>query len=287
MEIDAARLKVHVSKLSEEFVPRDSTQVATLNRVAAYIGKEFAQAQGRVEEQPFDAGGSVYRNIIASFGPSTGERLIVGAHYDVCGPHPGADDNASGVAGLLELARVLGANPPAIRVDLVGWALEEPPYFASPLMGSAIHAAALAKAGVPVRGAISLEMIGYFTDKPKSQRYPVPGFGLFYPSRGNFILVAGRFKDSRIGKPLVKAMRKASVLPVERFSGPTWTPSLDWSDHRSYWPHGWPAVMVTDTSYLRNANYHQATDTAGTLDYDRMAMVVQGVAAFVRREKPE
>lgn len=275
------RLKRHVRRLAVEGVPRDHTATGNLNAIASYIRQEFADAGGRVADQPYEAQGNSYRNVIASFGPEAGERLIIGAHYDAHGPYPAADDNASGVAGLLELARVLGLKAPRIRVDLVAWSLEEAPFFGTPLMGSAVHAKSLKEAGAAVRGAISLEMIGFFSNAPDSQRYPIPGLGLLYPSRGHFIVVAGRWSDRRFAKPLVAAMREGSPLMVKRYSGPAWTPSLDWSDHRSYWAQGWPAVMITDTSYLRNPNYHQPTDTPETLDFTRMAQVIQGVAHFV------
>src|SRR5947207_1374953 len=159
--------------LSETFSPRDEGHPDNLDRVAAYVGKEFEQAKGIVSEQPYEVNGKTYRNVIAQFGPETKERIIIGAHYDTAGPRPGADDNASGVAGIIELAYLLGRSELPIRVELVAYTLEEPPYFHTKYMGSAVHAESLKKQGLMVRLMVSLEMIGYFTDAPNSQNFPI------------------------------------------------------------------------------------------------------------------
>ena len=147
-------------------------------------------------------------NVVARVGPEDGDRIVLGAHYDTCGPLPGADDNASGVAGLIELTRLLAAASPKTRVDLVAFTLEEPPYFRTRNMGSAVHARSLA--GARLRGMIAIEMIGYFTDAPNSQAYPSPLLRLAYPSVGNFIAVVGRFGDGGLTRTISRAMRRAS-----------------------------------------------------------------------------
>jgi Zn-dependent M28 family amino/carboxypeptidase len=206
---------------------------------------------------------------------------VVGAHYDTAGPLPGADDNASGVAGLLELARLLGTTPPRIAVELVAFSLEEPPAFATPDMGSAVHAASLAAEGARVRLMICLEMIGYFSDRPRSQHFPAPGLGLIYPDVGNFIAVVGKLGQGAAVKRVRGAMRAATPLPVESITAPRLLPGVDLSDHRNYWDHGWDAVMITDTAMFRNPHYHEPSDTPDTLDFERMAQVVTGVHAAV------
>ena len=251
------------------------------DRVAAYVSGEFERAKGRVAEQPFDVGGRTYRNVSALFGPETGERIIVGAHYDTAGALPGADDNASGVAGLLELARVLGDADLLVQVELVAFTLEEPPFFRSEYMGSSVHARSLERQEVKVRVMFSLEMIGCFTDAPDSQDYPVSILKAFYPSRGNFIAVVGRLGQASIGRRVKRAMRGASPLPVRSINAPRSIPGVDFSDHLNYWNAGYDAVMITDTAFYRNPNYHTARDTHDTLDYERMAMVVRGVHAAV------
>lgn len=276
------RLEADVRLLSESCAPRDWLG-AGLPKAADAIALAFQKAGGRVARQPFEVRGHAVTNVIASFGPETGTRIVVGAHYDACGELPGADDNASGVACLLELARALGQAPPAGRVDLVAYTLEEPPFFRTPDMGSLRHARLLREAGSEVRAVIVLEMVGRFTEAPGSQRYPSTLLDLLYPDRGNFLLVAGRFADIGLTRQVKAAFRSASPLPVRSLNGPRWIPGMDFSDHYPYWDQGFPAVMLTDTAFYRNGDYHTDRDTADRLDYGRMAQVVRGVHAAVTR----
>jgi hypothetical protein len=280
---DPARLRRHVDALlSPEVGPRDIDHPAGLDRAAAFIEAALRERTSDVSVQPFVVRGERYRNVVAWFGPRGHERIVVGAHYDTAGPLPGADDDASGVAGLLELARLLATSRPAIGVELVAFTLEEPPAFATRDMGSAVHAAALAAEGARVRLMIGLEMIGYFSDAPGSQRFPAPGLGLVYPTVGNFIAVVGKLGQGATVRRVRDAMRAAAPLPVESIAAPRFLPGVDLSDHRSYWDRGWDAVMITDTAMYRNPHYHAASDRADTLDYARMADVVTGVHAAVR-----
>ncbi len=275
--VDPERLRAHVRALTVDLHPRSHRDPARLDAVAHYIEKTL----GGGEEQTFTVGGATYRNVVLSFGPEHGERIVVGAHYDAAGGHPGADDNASGVAGLLELAPMLAAAKLNARVDLVFWTLEEPPHFRTPNMGSVDHAKRLR--GARVRGVLSLEMIGFFSDAEGSQRFPAPGMGLLYPTRGDFIAVVGRPADRALTATIKGAMRGATELPVYSLNAPAAVQGVDWSDHRSYWAEGFTAVMITDTSFLRNDRYHTPRDTFDTLDYSRMAKVVQGAFAAVVR----
>ncbi|HEY9420107.1 MAG TPA: M28 family peptidase [Thermoanaerobaculia bacterium] len=280
-KVQPARLETHVRALAETFVPRDWNHPENLDRAAAYIRAELERAGGRVEEQPYEVDGRTYRNVLARFGPETRERVVVGAHYDAAGPLPGADDNASGVAGLIELAHLLGDSRLRTEVELVAYTLEEPPAFGSREMGSAIHAKSLRKREVPVKAMISLEMIGYFRDEPGSQEFPAPFLRFIYPNTGNFITVAGKLGQGGLVRRVRNAMRKASALPVESITAPESLPGVSLSDHRNYWAAGYEAVMITDTAFYRNDNYHSETDTPDTLDYPRMAMVVEGVHGAV------
>lgn len=287
---EPARLERDVRIFSERLFPRAVDNRENLDRAADYIKAELAAAGGAVAEQPYrftefnrsnkkvELG--PFRNIVAAFGPETAERVVVGAHYDAYGPFPGADDNASGAAGLLELARLLGKAPPPLRVELVAYSTEEPPCFATPHMGSAVHADALKESGVKVRAMISLEMIGYFSDEPGSQSYPVPLLKLYYPSRGNFITVVGDPGGIGLTRRVKKAM-SAGALPVYSITAPAFIPGIDYSDHASYWAAGYPAVMINDTAFYRNKLYHKPGDTADRLDYKRMALVVDGALAAV------
>ncbi len=277
-----ARLAAMVRVLSERFFPRDHTHVANLDAAARYIAGELRAVGVTVTEQEWQVGGQTYRNLIARIGGDGPERIVVGAHYDACGAdNPGADDNASGVAGLIALAQQLTQHPPALPVELVAWSLEEPPYFRTTNMGSAVHARSLAAAGVHVRAMLSLEMIGYFSDTEGSQSFPVALLELFYPTRGNYISIVGKLGHGGLIRRIKAAMRGATPLPVHSIAAPRFIPGIDFSDHLNYWDQGWPAVMITDTAFYRNNRYHTPSDTADTLDYQRMSQVVDGVTAAV------
>ena len=287
--VDPAALEAHVRMLSETLHPRCFEHPDNLEAAASYIEHHFAAAGGRTQVQKFPVDEREYSNIVAEFGPKDGPVLIVGAHYDSEGEThlepprytPGADDNASGTAALLALADLLGRHPPAKRVQLVAYCLEEPPFFETDKMGSAVHAARLNQNGAPVIGMISLEMVGYFSDAPGSQTYPAEILGLLYPDKGDFIGVVGRFQDMGLTRTVKAAMLGASDLPVFSINAPPLVPGIDYSDHRNYWLYGHEAVMITDTAFYRNFHYHEAEDTADKLDYRRMAKVVQGVFAAV------
>jgi hypothetical protein len=276
-------LRRHVRTLSVDHFPRSIDDPEALRAAGDYVLAELRAAGATPEVQAFDVEGVTHRNFIARFGPREGPVLVIGAHYDSCGQTPGADDNASGVAGLLELARLLALNPPAQPVELVAFTLEEPPYFRTEHMGSFQHARALSGSGREVRLMMSLEMIGFFRDTPGSQHYPMPGLGLLYPDTGNFITVVGAYENFGDMRRIKSLFLGASDLPVETINAPRGVQGVDFSDHASYWHFGMPAVMVTDTAFLRNPNYHEAGDTADTLDYDRMAKVVRAVHAVATR----
>ena len=262
--------------LSQTFIPRDSTHPENLNRTAAYIASEFTACGGEVHEQKFSMGDHEYKNVIASFGPESDEVIVVGAHYDAEGEKPGADDNASGVAGVLELARLLSQENLAQRILLVAFTLEEPPYFATEHMGSAVYAKSLAEEGIYVKLMVSVEMIGYFSDEPGSQTFPMPHLKLFYPSRGNYIAVVDQLWSSE-GPRLKKAMNSVMDLKAYSINAPAAVPGVDFSDHRNFWSQGYPAVMITDTAFYRNTAYHTDEDTADRLDYQKMAEVADGL----------
>jgi Zn-dependent M28 family amino/carboxypeptidase len=280
-EADPRRLEAGVRHLVAEFFPRDFGHAENLARAARWIGQELSRSGADVSEQVFTASGGEYRNVIARLGPPTAELVVVGAHYDVAGELPGADDNASGVAGLIELARLLQGKPLSTSVELVALALEEMPFFGTGLMGSAVHARSLTTDGRRVLGMLCLEMIGCFEDAPDSQQFPFSLLKLFYPGRGNFIAAVGNVFGARLIRRVKRAMRAAGELPVHSINAPAWVPGVDLSDHASYWREGFPAVMITDTAFYRNPRYHTAGDTPETLDYKRMAQVVDGTLSAV------
>jgi len=282
IQVDRERLRKDVQRLTAVVPPRNAKNADSLDQSAKYIFEEFSKAGGRTGFQTFTQDGKAYKNVICSFGPEGGERIIVGAHYDVQGDQPGADDNASGVAGLLELSRLvrpLGTEP-KFRIDFVAYTLEEGQLLKHPCArhyGSYIHAKSLAQADVSVRAMICLEMIGYFSDRPNSQKYPLIFMRWFYPDKGNFIAVVGKWGQGSMVQKVQKSLASLSQVPVESLTAISFIPGVSFSDHQSYWKFDYPAVMITDTAFYRNMNYHKPSDTADTLDYDRMAEVIKGL----------
>lgn len=278
--VDPSRLKQHVKILSSDFAPRDFRHPEKLELTAVYIRKIFQQSGGEVYEHSYEVEGIPYKNVIAEYGPDSPSAIVIGAHYDAVVGTPGADDNASGVAGVLELARLFSTVSFSSKVILAAYTLEEPPFFASNLMGSAVHARALIDENVDVKLMICFEMIGYFSDTPGSQHFPIPFLKLYYPSAGNFITVVDHLFSTQAGR-MKRWMQKSIDLPIYSINAPKWFPGIDWSDHKNFWDQGYPAIMITDTAFYRNEAYHSASDTSDRLDYERMAKVVQGVYTYV------
>ncbi len=280
VSVDSAALHAHVLALAG--MPghtRNGADTASLNKAATYIYEQLRRHKDSVEVLSYSLHDSLnYVNLIASYGPKDAPRIIVGAHYDVCGDQEGADDNASGVAGLLELERLLSGTDTKewkYRIDLVAYTLEEPPYFRTRAMGSAVHAAYIAANKIPLRGMVSLEMIGYFRDGKHTQHYPAGLLKLFYSSRGNYITVVHKLHKGAFVRSFQKGFKRQRLVRTKKFGAPRILPGIDFSDHLNYWDRGWPALMITDTSFFRNANYHTKGDTPDTLDYGRMAAVVE------------
>ena len=268
IQADPNLLNEHVLYLTQEVFPRDAKHPENLNRAARHIYGLFSNTSKRVREQVYSADGIEYRNVIARYGPESGPMIVVGAHYDAYKELPGADDNASGVAVLLEIARMLGQATVEHQIELVAYSTEEPPYYGTSNMGSAVHAKDLRENGVELVGMICLEMVGFYSD---TQPYPDEIFEWIYPAEGNFIGIIGRWEDRHLVRFLKKGL-KSTPLPVESVTMP-----MENSDHLSYWRQKYRAVMVTDTALVRNANYHTKGDTADTLDYNNMACVADGV----------
>jgi Zn-dependent M28 family amino/carboxypeptidase len=214
--------------------------------------------------------------------PGSKKRIVVGAHYDVCGEQEGADDNASGVVGLLELARMLDGQKLSHQIDLVAYSLEEPPYFRTQYMGSYVHARSLAKSNTEVYGMISLDMIGYFSDEKKSQSYPFGILSLFYGKRANYITVIKKFGSGSFARRFARKYKSTDIIRAKKFTAPGKSPGISYSDHANYWKFGYSAVLITDTSIFRNNNYHLKSDTVETLDIRRMAKVIDGLFLALR-----
>ena len=284
--VSAENLESTVRFLTAIHPSRSFDHPDSMRQSAAYISRKLAEYGLSPAEQEFKVEGRSYVNIIAGVGPRTGSRVIVGAHYDVCGNQPGADDNASAIAGLLEVSRFAKKHESELPygVDFVAYALEEPPFFRTEHMGSYVHAQSLKKNNVAVKGMICLEMIGFFTDKKKSQDYPLSLLRLFHPDTGSFIAVVGNYGSSHLMRQVTEHM-KAATIPVETLKAPSFVTGVDFSDHRNYWEFGYDAVMITDTAFYRNPNYHAMSDTMDTLDFKRMQEVVKGVCWSVLNMK--
>lgn len=274
---DSTRVLKHLSQIISTDKPRNYKNMDALNTVADYIKTEFENYADSTVNQEFKAGNSTFKNVIASFGTEHKNRIVVGAHYDVCGEQDGADDNASGVVGLLELARLLKGVELDKRIDLVAYSLEEPPFFRSENMGSYVHAKWLYENNIPVEGMICLEMIGYFDDSKGSQHYPIGALKLIYGSKGDFITVVRKLKSGPFARKFKRKIKRKKAIEVKSFQGPESLQGIDFSDHLNYWHFGYSAVMITNTAFYRNKNYHHGTDELKTLDISKMTGVIQSV----------
>lgn len=276
MKANTERLYKDVEFLTEISPPRNYLNLDSLQKVVDYIKKEFEEMGVSSVAQKWMARKNEYTNLIASYEPLKSKRLIVGAHYDVAGDQPGADDNASAVAGLLETARMVFKNKPALDygIDFVAYCLEEPPFFGSELMGSYVHAKSLNDNKVDVIGMICYEMIGYFSDEPNSQDYPSPDLAALYPDVANFIIVVGIDEYQEFNAKVHRLMAKDSGIDVQVIHFPNPDGLAGLSDQRNYWTFGYQALMINDTSFIRNPNYHKKSDTIETLDFEKMTEVI-------------
>ncbi len=269
------RIEQHLTAITKTKEPRHYKNIDQLNETAEYIFNQFAAYTDSVNYQNIE--NLPYKNVIASFGTENTTRIIVGAHYDVCGDQEGADDNASGIVGLLELARLLKDQKLTYRIDLVAFSLEEPPFFRTDHMGSYVHAKWLKDQNIDVFGMIAIEMIGYFDDAKGSQSYPLGFLSLFYGKRGNYITLVKKIKGGKFVRKMIHTYKRTKSIRTKKFSAPDKLEGIDFSDHLNYWNMGFNALMITDTAFYRNKNYHQKTDTMETLDLKRMAKVIDGL----------
>lgn len=284
MSSDIDLLKTHVSVLVNSSKPRNFKNSDILDTVALYIKNQFKEyGFEKISEQKYKAREKTYKNVIASVGPENTDLIVIGAHYDVCGDLPGADDNASGIAGLLECARIIHKNREKLknRVEFVAYSLEEPPFFNTRYMGSYLHSSYLSDNDVKVKLMICLEMIGYFSDEKKSQEYPVGLLKPFYGSKGNFIACVTNFKSGKYARKLNKIFNTQTEIKSKYLISPRFLPGIDFSDHRNYWGYKMHALMITDCAFYRNKNYHTLDDTIDRLNFDKMVQVVNGTILFV------
>lgn len=282
---DTTRIKNDLTIITKTEKSRNYKNIETLSFVAQYIFDELSKSCDTVYYQTYLVNGSEYKNVIGLIGSNNKEKIIIGAHYDVAGEQEGADDNASGVVGVLELARLLAHKPINYQIEFVAYTLEEPPFFGGENMGSYIHAKSIFDKGENLKGMICLEMIGYFNDEPKSQDYPIGFLKLFYGNKGDFITVVEKFGSGNFGRQVKRLMKKQGLIKTKSFKGPASLQGIDFSDHMNYWEFDYDAVMITNTAFYRNKNYHENTDKMETLDINRMSLVIDELYLTVQQIK--
>ena len=274
------RLRTHVHAIASK---EHNVWAATELEVAAtYIEERLRAAGHTVEREEFRSGSVSVRNLLVEVrGARSGEIVVVGAHYDSVLGAPGANDNGSGVAAVIELARAAREWQPARTWRFVAFVNEEPPFFRTQQMGSNVHARGAKARGERIRAMYSLETIGFYSDAPGSQRYPFP-FSVFYPDRGDFLAFVANFASRGLLHKTLAVFRAHVQFASEGVAAPAWIPGVDWSDQWSFWREGYPAVMITDTALYRYPHYHSSRDTPDKVDYDRLARVVRGLERTFR-----
>jgi Peptidase family M28 len=275
-------LRRHVEKLAGEIGERNVFKEKELAAAADYIEGIFTNAGFKVTRQNYEVYRETCHNLVAELGGqrNRNEIVVAGAHYDSVAGCPGANDNGSGVAALLELARAWSGRPCARTLRFVAFANEEPPFFQTEEMGSLVYAKQCRQRGDNIIAMLSLETIGYYSSQKGSQKYPAP-MGLFYPSRGDFVAFVGNTANVRLVRRCIELFRHEAAFPSEGAGLPGRLPGVDWSDHWSFWQVGYPGIMVTDTAVFRYPYYHRAEDTPDKLDYDRLARVVDGLEKVI------
>jgi peptidase M28-like protein len=276
-------LQRHVIVLAREIGVRSDRTYSNVQGAAAYIERMLKALGYQVVSQEYTAHDHIYRNLEATLrGTSRPQEVVIlGAHYDTAEQAPGADDNASGVAGVLVLARVFAQARQSRSVRFLFFPNEEPPSFPTAAMGSRQYASAARERNDQITAMLSIESIGYYDTEKGSQRYPFP-LNFAYPNVGDFIGFVSNLSSRSLLHRAITAFRAHATLPTQGAAAPSWVPGVWWSDHWSFWREGYPAIMITDTAPYRNPFYHTPQDTPDKLDYDRMARVVHGLTHVVR-----
>ncbi|MCA8987741.1 MAG: M28 family peptidase [Planctomycetaceae bacterium] len=283
------QLRKHVDVLAGLIGPRYLARPSTIETTLKYLEGVWHQQGYEVRREEYQALEQTATNLIVetSGGKRSDEIILLGAHYDTVSATPGADDNASAVAVMLEVSRLLIGFAGQRTIRYVAFACEEPPYFHLDLMGSQIHARGCRNRNEKIIGMLCLEMVGYYAEEQNSQLIPetIPKLlRRFFPTRGNFLASVGNLTSLGLAWNFHRGFRKGTRnLPLFSVCLPERIREIRLSDNSSFWDQNYPALMLTDTSFLRNPNYHQATDLPGTLDYTRMTEVVRGVASAIKR----
>jgi Peptidase family M28 len=274
-------LRTDVQKLAGEIGERNMWHYVQLNAAADFVEDSFARAGLHPRRDSYELRGQACHNIEAEIRGAHSGIILIGAHYDSVFGSPGANDNGSGVAATLALARRFAGKTTKHTLRFLAFVNEEPPYFLSGEMGSLIYARRCKENGDRIDAMISLETIGYFSDAPNSQSYPSRALGAFYPKVGNFIGFVANVHSRTLLRRVISLFRQHAKLPSEGAALPWFVPGVSWSDQWSFWKQGYPGIMVTDTAPFRYPYYHSADDTPDKLDYDRFTLVVSGMERVV------
>jgi Zn-dependent M28 family amino/carboxypeptidase len=281
----AIEVERDVRKLAGEIGERNVGKPDRLELAVRHIESALSAAGLEPRRQSFVVNRTTVSNVCATLsgGSLRAESVVVGAHYDSVPGCPGANDNASGVAAMLAIARRLAREKPDRTIQFVAFVNEEPPYFQTDAMGSLVYARAARAAGENIVAMLSLETLGCYLDAPGSQNYPVRALGLVYPSEGNFVTFVGNIRSRKIVRSAVKTFREVAAFPSEGAALPSWVAGIGWSDQWAFWHEGYRAIMVTDTAPFRFREYHTPLDLPEVVDFDRLARVTSGLVEVVRR----
>ncbi len=271
-------LEKHVRTLAVDIGERNVANPDALEKSVAYITRALQDSSYTVTEQKYTAMHTTVKNIIAELpgGSHADEIVIIGAHYDAVLGCPAANDNGSGVAAVLEIAKAMAASKPDRTIRFVAFVNEEPPFFQTEQMGSMVYAKACREQNDNIVAMLTPETIGCYTDEPNSQHYPPP-LNLLYPDTGNFVAFVGNYASRPLVHQAIISFRKHAQFPSEGIAAPGFINGIGWSDHWSFWQYDYPGIMVTDTAPFRYNHYHKATDTPDKMNFDRMARVVEGL----------
>lgn len=280
----SVRLRGHVDALASGIGERNLAHPGALSKARDYLVRTLQEMGHTPRLEAFTADGHSVSNVMVELPGKTAPAQIVifGAHYDTAAGSPGANDNATGVAVLLELARELKDAAGAYTLRLIWFVNEEPPYFRTPNMGSIRHAKRAEEQGEVIRAVIALESLGYYTDEPDSQRYPSSMIGVTYPDTGNFVAFVGNTQSRTLVRDSIREFRRSTPIASEGLAAPDGTPGIDDSDHASFWRLRIPAIMITDTAHFRDPHYHRPTDQGDQVDFTRLTHVARGVATVAR-----
>jgi len=279
------KLYSHVYTLSSEIGPRNLQYYSALKRSQDYISEQMTIHYSNFFIQQYHhEKKSVNNLIVEKIGQTVpGEIIVVGAHYDTVADSPGADDNATGIACLLELTRLLHNYDNQRTLRFVAFTLEEPPFFGTKQMGSDVYARSCREKKENIVGMIALEMLGYYTGKKRSQKYPMPLMKDHYSDRGNFIVIVGNGQSRQLAGDVAKHIKKASLIETRTIISPPYIHGIDLSDHSSFWKYDYPATMITDTAFYRNPHYHEVSDTIDKLNFRYFTRVVYSLAYALKK----